>query len=275
MKELTLPFKYNRIDTLETLFEENKGEIAAVIMEPTAMTAPDEGFLEAVKEVTHKNNAVLIYDEMFTGFRFALGGAQEYFNVTPDLACFGKALSNGMPLSALVGKSAIMKELEEAFYSVTFAGEAVSLAASVATIDELQKKNVINYIWEKGEVMKKSVSELITQHGLEECMESRGFAPKNFVAFKDANGITPLEMKTLFQQECIKRGILFIGYHCMSFAHQDKDIETTLEAYDDSMGILKKAVESGNINQYLEAPLLVQIFKSVGDRWGNIEKDGD
>ena len=150
VRELTKTFEYNRIDTLHRLFRENPGEIAAVIMEPVGAVPPENHFLHQVQELARREGAVFILDEIITGFRFAMGGAQEFFGVIPDLATFGKAMSNGMPLSALVGRAEIMKEMEEVFFSFTFGGEALSLAASLATIKEMKEKRVLEHIWRQG-----------------------------------------------------------------------------------------------------------------------------
>lgn len=143
-KELTIPFEYNNIKSLERIFIKNKDQIAAVIMEPIIIAEPKDNFLQEVKELTHKNGAILIFDEIVTGFRLALGGAQEYFGLTPNLATFGKGIANGMPLSVIVGKREIMKEFDEVFFSFTFGGETLPLAAAIATIEEIEEKKLLN-----------------------------------------------------------------------------------------------------------------------------------
>ncbi|MCL5072157.1 MAG: aminotransferase class III-fold pyridoxal phosphate-dependent enzyme, partial [Actinobacteria bacterium] len=155
VRKLTKQFKYNDIDSLIKIFDKYKGNVACVIMEPMGVVFPKNDFLNKVKELTHKNKAILIFDEVITGFRWSLGGAQEYFNITPDLATFGKAMANGMPLSALVGKKEIMQKLEDVFFSFTFGGEILSLAAAKATINEMKKKNVIEHIHKMGTILAK------------------------------------------------------------------------------------------------------------------------
>ena len=134
VRDLTATFVYNDLASLERIFEAHPGEVAAVILEPYVSTLPEPGFLEGIRELTHREGAVLVFDEVITGFRLANGGAQEYFGVTPDLTCLGKAIANGFPLSAIVGKADLMRALDEVFFSLTFGGEAVSLAAAKATI---------------------------------------------------------------------------------------------------------------------------------------------
>ena len=145
-------FEYNDFETLEKLFEQYKGEIAAVITEPVILDAPENGFLEKVKELCHQNNALLIFDEVVDGFRFSIGGAQKYFGVTPDLATFGKAAANGMPLSIVAGKREIMDAVDkQIFISTTFGGETLSLAAGIAVMQELSNKDVTARIWGIGQ----------------------------------------------------------------------------------------------------------------------------
>ncbi|PIT86864.1 MAG: aspartate aminotransferase family protein, partial [Candidatus Magasanikbacteria bacterium CG10_big_fil_rev_8_21_14_0_10_43_6] len=147
-RALTHKFIYNDIDSLKNILEAHTGEVAAVIMEPMNYQEPADGFLQQVKDLTHKHGALLIFDEVITGFRFGLGGAQGLFGVTPDLATFGKSMANGMPISALVGKKEYMDIVSDIFYSFTYAGETLSIAAALATIQEIEEKNVVGYIEE-------------------------------------------------------------------------------------------------------------------------------
>ena len=142
VRQLTIPFPYNNLDALSQVFKEHKNGIACVIMEPLAFDMPQEGYLEEVKTLCRRNGALLVFDEVVTGFRVALAGAQEYFGVTPDLACFGKGMANGYPLSAIVGRAEIMSNFTEVFFSFTHGGEALSLAAGLATIQEMVRKEV-------------------------------------------------------------------------------------------------------------------------------------
>jgi len=261
-KDLTLPFKYNNIETLEKIFDENKNEIAAVIMEPIGIDEPKEDFLKKVQELTYDNGALLIFDEIVTGFRIAQGGAQEYYNVTPDLACFGKAMANGMPLSALVGKKEVMKELENVFFSLTFGGETLSLAASLATIDEIREKNVIEHIWKQGNKIKDGYNELTKNFGISSYTKCLGWGPRTVIQFLNENGTEWLELKSLFQQEVIKRNILWI-YHLISYSHSDEDIRRTLEAYADVLAILRKAIDERNIEKYLEGKKVQPVFREL------------
>jgi glutamate-1-semialdehyde-2,1-aminomutase len=261
VKKLTLIFEYNKIETLEKIFEENKDQIACVIMEPVGVVEPKDNFLQKVKELTHKNGAILIFDEVVTGFRFSLGGAQKYFNVIPDLACFGKAMANGYPISAIVGRREIMKLFEEVFYSFTFGGEIVSIAAAIATIKELKEKKVIEYIWEQGRKLKDGYNIFVRELGLEKYTQCIGYPPRTVITFKDEDGNEDLLLKSLFQQECIKRGILFTGAHNICFSHTNKDIDYTLRVYRTVLEIIKDAIERNKVKELLEGEPVEPVFR--------------
>jgi len=263
VKKLTLTFEYNKIETLEKIFEENKNQIACVIMEPVGVVEPKDNFLQKVKELTHKNGAILIFDEVVTGFRFSLGGAQEYFNVIPDLACFGKAMANGYPISAIVGRKEIMKLFEEVFFSFTFGGEIVSIAAAIATIEELKNKSVVQYIWEQGRKLKDGYNVLVKELGLEKYTQCIGYPPRTVITFKDEDGNEDLLLKSLFQQECIKRGILFTGAHNICFSHTNKDIDYTLRVYCTVLEIIKDAIEKNKVKELLEGEPVEPVFRKA------------
>ncbi|MFQ5685292.1 MAG: aminotransferase class III-fold pyridoxal phosphate-dependent enzyme [Candidatus Scalindua sp.] len=263
IQELTLTFEYNNIESLEKLFDENSDEIAAVILEPVGVAAPEKGFLEEVKDLTHKNGALLIFDEIVTGFRLSEGGAQEYFGVVPDLACYGKGMANGMPVSAVVGKREVMTIFDEVFFSFTFGGETISLAASIATINEMKVKGVVEHLWKMGRKLKEGFNALAVKHSLNALTECIGFPPRTVITFKDIHGNESLEAKTLFQQETIKRGVLFSGSQNMCYSHTDTDIEGTLEVFDESLGILAGAIKKGNVESFIEGEVVQPVFRKA------------
>lgn len=259
----TLTFEYNEIETLGKLFDQNKGDIAAVILEPVGVIEPKDGFLQKVKEITHENGAILIFDEIVTGFRLALGGAQEYFNIIPDLACFGKAMANGMPISAVVGKKEMMEVFDEIFFSFTFGGEVLSLAASITTIKEFKKRKVIEHLWTQGGKLKKGYNALTKVNKLQAYTECIGLPPRTVIAFKYAHGIDTMELKTLFQQEAIKRGILCSGSHNICYAHSGEDIERTLQVYDEVLRIMAKAIAEGDIKKFIQGDIVKPVFRKA------------
>jgi glutamate-1-semialdehyde 2,1-aminomutase/spore coat polysaccharide biosynthesis protein SpsF len=214
---------------------------------------PAPGYLEAVRELTRREGALLVFDEVITGFRFALGGGQELFGVTPDLACVGKAMANGYPLSAVVGRRDVMEIFDEIFFSFTFGGEAVSLAASLATIGELERLG-LSQLWERGAVLQDGLNALAAEHGLADRVQCIGPSVRTIVAFRGEDGGEDLHAKSVFQQECVKRGVLFPGYHNMTFSHTDADLTHTLAVY-------RAALEALAAGAPLEGAPLEPVFR--------------
>lgn len=260
-RDLTHVFTYNDIDSLNKIFLEYPSQVAAVIMEPMNNMEPRDGFLERVRDMAHKNKAVFIFDETITGFRFANGGAQEYFGVIPDLATFGKGLANGYPLSVLAGKAEIMRLVEDIFFSFTFGGETLSLAAALATMTKLQKETVIKTLWSQGEKVVEGTNALIEKHDLKDVLSTGGKACWSFLLFRDTDVYSQWELKTLFLQEIFARGILTVGTHNMSYAHSDDDISQLLKVYDEVFGNLKDAIVNNRLKELLKTRPLVPLFK--------------
>jgi glutamate-1-semialdehyde 2,1-aminomutase len=260
-RDLTHTFAYNNIDSLYKVFQQYPDQIATVIMEPMNVSEPKDNFLEKVKDLTHKNKAVFIFDETITGFRYSTGGAQEYFGVIPDLATFGKGLANGYPVSAVAGKVEIMRLMEEIFFSFTFGGETLSLAAALATMTKLQKEPVIEKLWSQGRKVVDGTKLLIENHRLEDVLSIGGKECWSFLIFKDSDIYSQWELKTLFLQEVFRRGILALGTHNMSYAHTDEDISKLLGIYDEVFAIIKNTIVNRNLNEMLQSEVLVPLFK--------------
>lgn len=261
VQELTIPFEYNNIASLERIFAEHHGQVAAVIMEPVGVVEPRDGFLQQVRELTQREGVLLIFDEVVTGFRLALGGAQEYFGVTPDLACFGKAMANGYPIAAVVGHREIMELFDEIFFSFTFGGETISLAAAIATINEMREKNVIGHLWEHGQKLKDGYNVLVREFGVDDYTKCIGLPPRTVITFKDETGAESWVLKSLFQQECLKREVLFSGGQNICYSHSNADIEHTLRAYRAAMEIVADAIRFGDALQRLEGEPVQPVFR--------------
>ena len=257
---LTRTFEYNRIETLERLFQENRGEIAAVILEPVGIVEPQGDFLRQVQAITQREGALLIFDEVLTGFRISLGGAQAHFGVTPDLACFGKALANGFPLSVVVGRRDVMKLFEEVFFSFTFGGETASLAAAMATLDVLEKEKVIPRLWSLGRELRDGYNVLARHYGLQGKTSCDGLPPRTVVQFSGPEQESLL-LKSFFQQECLKRGLLFSGSQNPSFSHGNVEIEEILRVYRSVLEELSNALQAGPLADRLEGGLLQPVFR--------------
>ncbi|MER3422660.1 MAG: aminotransferase [Nitrospiraceae bacterium] len=261
VRRLTIPFEYNNIESLERIFAEHPGQVAAVIMEPIGVMGPQDNFLQKVRALTEREGALLIFDEVVTGFRLALGGAQEYFGVIPDLACFGKAMANGYPLAAIVGRREIMELFDEVFFSFTFGGETLSLAAAKATITEMQRKNVVGHLWEQGMKLKDGYNTLAREFGVERYTECIGIPPRTVVVFRGEEGKESVVLKSLFQQECLKRGVLFTGSHNVCYSHSDADVEYTLRVYRTALEVLADAIKAGEVEQRLEGEPVQPVFR--------------
>lgn len=260
-QKMTHKFEYNNIESLEKIFSKNKNKIAAVIMEPMNYCEPENNFLQKVKALTHKNGALLIFDEVITGFRWSLGGAQKYFNVIPDLACFGKSMANGMPISALVGRRKYMKVIDDIFYSFTNGGEALSIAAAIATIKEMEKKKVIKNIWQKGEYLINKTNKIIKSNGLEDVLRIKGKPCWSLLFTYPTKGYTDLEIKSYLQQEILQAGFLWYGQHNMSFSHSQKDIDSLIKAYKKIFAKLKQLLDSKKLRENLKGKPITNVFK--------------
>ncbi|MEO8436820.1 MAG: aminotransferase class III-fold pyridoxal phosphate-dependent enzyme [Chloroflexota bacterium] len=259
-KALTHTFRYNDVPSLEALFAEYPGEFAAVILEPMNTTWPEPGFLEGVAAATHEHGALLVFDETITGFRHAMGGGQELFGVTPDLATFGKGVANGFPLSIVTGRTPYMKLMEDVFFSFTFGGETLSLAAAKAVIEKMRREPVLETIHRQGQKVLDGVSQRIVEHGVEGFCSLSGHPAWSFLTIADAAPYSGYELKTLYLQEMFARGILVIGTHNMSYAHSDDDVTALLAAYDEVLPLLRTAVERGDLLDRLRCEPLQPLF---------------
>jgi glutamate-1-semialdehyde 2,1-aminomutase len=258
---LTHTVPYNDLSALETKLAELDGKVAAIIMEPMTFGATEPRYIEGVRTAATKAGAILVFDETITGFRVAMGGAQEYFSVTPDLTTLGKGVANGYPLSAVCGRRDIMMEMEEVFFSFTMGGETLSLAAALATMKKLTTQPILKSIAEVGERMSKGIRQRIEQHKVGDFISFSGHPAWNCLAIGDAPGTTSWELKTLFEQEVFERGILTLGAHNMSYAHSNEDVDRLLRVYDEVFAFLARAVADGAVRQYLRCEPLVPLFR--------------
>ncbi len=261
VQELTNTFEYNNIQSLIDSIDEN---VAAVILEPVTFFEPKDNFLQNIAEVCKQNGIVLVFDEMWTGFRMALGGAQEYFGIKPDLATYSKAIANGMPLAVITGKSEIMKLIEnDVFIYSTFGGEALSLAAAKATINELKDKKVPQYLNEIGYVLKNGINTILEEVGID-YIKAIGY---NFRLMLDINHptIDSLIVKSFIQQELIRKGILWSTYYNMSYSHTTELINYTIESHRLVFEKLKNVVDKGNIENEIRGIPIQPLFRKVSN----------
>lgn len=252
---------YNNLEKFKVIFEENPGQIAAIITEAMELEEPKDNFLHNIKKLAHDNGSLLIFDETVTGLRFGLGGAQKYFGVTPDISTFGKAIANGMPLSAAVARAEIMESVKDSiFISTTFGSETLSLAASVATIKEMEDKDVAKRLWHNGEFFQKHINKILEENNMSN-MKLVGIPYRLNIDFKDDNGKFWPELKTLFMQECVKRGVIFGWNILTSFSHTDEDLNHVAEAVSDAVGVCKRAIDDDKqIKKYLEGDVITTVL---------------
>lgn len=260
-RDLSHPFMYNDLASLERVFAERPGQIAAVILEPMNVEYPAPGFLEGVRELATRRGAILIFDETITGFRYANGGAQELFGVTPDLATFGKGLANGYPVSAVAGRADVMQMMEEVFFSFTFGGELLSLAAAKATLKKLKREPVLGRISAVGEGLKSAVRSIIDETQMAHVFDIKGHPTWSFLAIADRPEATSFAIKTWLMQEWHQRGILSYGTHNLSFAHDDGDITALLDTYRALFPQLRELLTAGTLIEALRCPPLEPLFK--------------
>ena len=226
-KQYTHPFQYNDIQTVYELIEQYKGNVAGIILE-TAFEAPNEGYLDGLREICNRENIILIFDEMWTGFRFSLGGFQEFIGVTPDLALFSKGIANGYPISVITGKKDIMECFSNLWGFTTFGGEVLSIRAAIETIDEIEKKNVIEYIWATGHKLKEGLSTLIKRYNLDNLITIKGYDCRFVFEYSDTNK----NYKELIQKELIQNNVLWNNMFVTSFSHKSEHIKKTIEAFE-------------------------------------------
>jgi glutamate-1-semialdehyde aminotransferase len=236
-------------------------EVAALILEPMVFELPQKDFLREVRELCTKKGIVLIFDEMWTGFRLAVGGAQQYFGVTPDLATYSKAMANGMPISALTGRGDIMSALDEkVFFFTTFGGEALSLAAAKATMGEIERLQVPTTLHRLGDHLKIGLIKKIDSLDVP-FVKISGASCRTMVSFQDQPNATALELKSFVQQELGKRGILWGGFHNLSYSHTIADLDYAISAYEDVFRHMKSNLREGTLAQKIRGKPVAPVFR--------------
>ena len=261
ISDLTHAFEYNNLESLIATLNRLENKVAAVILEPMSSTYPTKDFLSSVKDLTHKAGAVLIFDEVITGFRFSKGGAQELFGVTPDLSTFGKGIANGFPLSAVVGKKEIMLEMENVFLSGTFGGELLSLAAARNVLQRHLEEDICGDLEKKGIALADLTTKAISENGLEDVVSLTGHPSWKFFNWQPTNNYSVGEIKTYFLQEIFQEGILVLNSHNISLAHNVKIISRISEAYNKVFSNIRESLDKNILRDQLLVPALEPLFK--------------
>jgi glutamate-1-semialdehyde 2,1-aminomutase len=264
--ELSVGFRYNDLESLRAVFREHPDRIAGVILEAEKNEPPLDGFLHGIQDLCAAEGSLFILDEMITGFRYDLPGAQTLYGLTPDLSAFGKAMANGFSVSALVGKSEIMElgGLEHAgervfLLSTTHGGETHALAAALATMDVYGSEPVIETLRARGERLRAGVDEVVASLGLTGYFEVFG-QPSNLVfATRDADHRPSQPLRTLFMQEMVRRGILAPSF-VVTYSHGEAEIDRTIEVVAESLDIYSKALEGG-VDRYLQGRSIKPVYR--------------
>lgn len=256
IKDLTVEFEYNRIDSLRTLFETHPNKIACVILEPSRGAEPENNFLHDVKQLCQEQGAVLIFDEMITGFRYHNGGGQAYYGVEADLATFGKAIANGFAVSALTGKAELMEQggllhdKKRVFLlSTTHGGETHSLAAAIATMKFYQSNPVVERLKRQGERLRQELEVVVANHRLENSIQFFGHPANLVFSTLNQDGKPCQLMRSLLLQEAAKQGLIMPSL-VVNYSHDDQAIDETISGWDKALDNYELAWK-GNVNDYL------------------------
>lgn len=266
--DLTLPFRYNDSKSVEALFAEHGGRLAAVILEPCRDVRPAPGFLETIRDLCDRHGTLLVFDEVVTAFRYGLHGAHALFAVVPDLMSLGKGLANGYAVSALVGSRKYMErgglshDAERCFLlSTTNGAEQAGLAAVCATVRFYQENDVIGRLAETGRAVTEGLRTAAERHGvIERLFPASDFDCRPVFKCLDAAGRPSQAYRTLFIQELLKAGV-FMPWVCPCFRHTEADIRLTIDAFDDACATYRRALDSGSVEGLLEGPPAMPVLR--------------
>ncbi len=259
----TLKIPYNNIETFKDAISAYPNKIACVLMEPVTFDEPKAEYLNQIRELCTKHGIVLIFDEIITGFRWNLKGAQHFFNVTPDLATFGKGMANGFACAAIMGKKEIMELGNSSgdvfLLSCTYGSELVGLTAAKKTIEIFQEENVIDHIWSYGKDLIVGLSDQIQALNLENQLKIEGYPCRPNISFLCNEGAFSFELKTLFIQEMVKQNILMERI-CVSYAHNDKLLKSSLKATAATFEVIQKGLNNNNISEIIDGEIVKPVF---------------
>jgi len=255
------PFSYGELASLEQLLVEHRGEVACIIMEPMRSEEPPPGYLAQVRALADEHGVLLVFDEVSSGFRVALGGAQQYLGVTPDLSVFAKALSNGYPLGAVVGKRTYMEESERMFISSAYWDDAIGTAAALATLRELERRDAVAHFADIGALFKGEINQAAERAGL--AAECYGVAAHPGIRFAIDDETTLKKVQTLFIQENARRGVILATGFFFNCAHDEEAVKQTAGVVEQSFAIIRQALESDALDAALEGPVQEDLFRRL------------
>ncbi len=245
-----LPFRYNHIEELKAIVTRHKNELAAIVMEPIRDHDPEPGFLEEIREIANSIGAVLVFDEITAGFRLNTGGAHLLYHVEPDIAVFAKAMSNGYPMAAILGRADVMQAAQTTFISSTYWTDRIGPSAALATIRKHRRENVATHLMRMGKLVQDGWKQVAQRAGLQ--LEVGGIFPLGHFAFI---GEQKQAARTLFTQIMLERGFLATGAFYATFAHQDQHVEGYLESAEDAFKVVAQALATGSVIDQLRGPV--------------------
>jgi len=258
LRETSIPFNYNKLNELQAIIDKYPNEIGVIIMEPERDTPPEPGFLEGVRSIATKIGAVLIFDEVTSGFRMNLGGIHLLYGVNPDIAVFGKALGNGYPISAIIGRRAVMEHAQDTFISSTFWTERIGPTAALVTIKKMEEHDVQKHLIEYGKLINKGWTALAKKHCID--IHISGIPPLTHITFKADD---PLAVQTLYAQEMLERGFLLGAAVYMTYAYSEEVINKFCEQSDPVFEKIKIALDNKDIHLHLKGEVIHSGFKRL------------
>jgi len=253
-----LPFRYNHLEELRAIADKNSSDLAAIIMEPIRDHNPDEGFLEGVRELATKTEAVLIIDEVSAGFRMNSGGAHMFYGIEPDVAVFAKAISNGYPMAAIIGKKEVMEAVQSSFISSTYWTERIGPTAALATIRKHKEEDVSKHLVHIGKLVQYGWCKAASEAGL--IVDVGGIYPLSHFAIQHEHSQAA---HTLFTQLMLEKGFLASRGFYATYAHQDSHVEGYLKAVTESFQTIAAAIEADSLFKALKGPIAHTGFKRL------------
>jgi glutamate-1-semialdehyde aminotransferase len=257
----TIPFEYNNIESLKAALDANRDQVACIVIEPARTFQPEDNFLHQVRDMADAYGVTLIFDETVTGFRYSLGGAQEYFGVTPDMGIFGKAMGNGFGLTCIAGKREVMMACRDSFISSCFWGETTSLAAGVASLTFIRENPVIEHLWAVGQEIIDGVSSAALEFGVP--LEFLGKPCNPFVRFQIDDPKLAKGISTVWEQEQLRRGVCAGGMFYICYAHTREDVSQTVRVCAEALQVVSRALDAGDASGFLLASEKKDGFKRL------------
>lgn len=258
LRETAIPFNYNKLSELEAIVDKYPNEIGVIIMEPERGNLPAPGFLEGVRNIATKIGAVLIFDEVTSGFRINLGGIHLVRGINPDIAVFGKALGNGYPISVIIGRRSVMEQAQGTFISSTFWTERIGYTAALATLKKMEEQNVQKALIHYGELINEGWRKLSQKHGVD--ISISGIPPLTHISF---NVQFPLAVQTFYAQEMLEYGYLLGAAVYTTYAYSDEVIQKFCEQSDPVFEKIKMALDTGDLFSRLKGEVIHSGFKRL------------